>query len=120
MNDLKLAQRTYFDLELKNGELVLVSGFKMKEQFITLLVYSTWKPLIGYGLDVRSFRGSRLDLVRPVIFDRIARSVAFINHFYPEEARLSSLKSVTVDVLDGNLKILCVFEGMKVNVEVKE
>jgi len=120
MKDLKLTQRVYFDLEVKNGELVSVSGTEMKEQFIVLLVYSTWKPFLGYGLDIRSFRGSKLDLVRPIILDRIARSVAFINHFYPKEAKLPELKSINISVLAGNLRILCVFEGIKIDVEVKE
>jgi hypothetical protein len=116
VSDLKLVQRTYFDLKVENGNLVPVSGLEMKEQYVLLLVYSTWKPLIGYGVDIRSFRGSRLDLVKPVILDRVARSVAFINTFYPLEARLPEIKNVKVNFLSGILNILVEFMGMKVEI----
>lgn len=118
MNDLKIIQQNSgrFDIVMKEGLLEEVSGLEMKEQFIKLLVYSTWKPLIKYGVDIGQFRGSKLSLVKSVILDRLARSIAFINYFYPEEAKLPDLIGVKLNVLGEVLKILVKFEGMEVEI----
>lgn len=117
MKDLELIKRSYFDIKVENGELKAVEGIKMKEQFVELLVYSTWKPSIQYGVDIRKFKGMKgLEMLKAVILDRIAKSIAFINYFYPEKAKLPDLKGARITLLSsGKLAIRVIFEGLELN-----
>lgn len=120
ISDLKLIKTKsgYFDISVKDGILEEVSGVSLKEQLIWLLVYSTWKPLIGYGVGIREFRGVKyFDLIKVVLGDRIARSVAFINTLYPEEARLGELNKWDIELISDKLKIYVDFGVLKIKVE---
>lgn len=109
MKDLKVVQQSSnkFDISITDGLLDLVEGIELKEQILKLLVYSTWKESIGYGVHLQEFRGMKyLELVKNVVGDRIARSIAFINYFYPDECKLGQLRSFNIKLLaNDELKI---------------
>lgn len=117
VSDLKLVQRRtgFFDISVSNSLLDTVDGMPLLEQIVKLLVYSTHKPKIQYGVGIKSFRGLKnIDLISSVIGDRIARSVSFINFFYPEEAKLGELRKFVINFSAGVLKIDLKFGSVEV------
>lgn len=113
ISDLKIVQRQsgLFDISVSSeGLLETVDSLALKEQIIKLLVYSTWLKTIGYGVEIKSFRGIKyINLLSTVIGDRIARSVAFINYFYPDECKLGELKRFNINMSEGKLMIEITF-----------
>ena len=93
MFDIKLVKKdnNHLDFSFNGADFVSTDNmYDIVEGLLFILLLSSYKPSIGFGVDLKSFRGSRvLNNVLPIILYRIVYSWGFYSNFIDNLPSLS-------------------------------